>query len=192
MTSEVSAAQVSTPEALLRRESDLAPALNDRAAETEVLRRIPDETVQEILASGLYRIGVPQRFGGIDVDYGVMLEAGALLGSGCASTAWCYCLWAAHAWLVGHWPLEAQQEVFGNGPDILLSSSLNPGISTFEQTTAGFRLSGRWEFSSGCDAAGWVILGSDGPDGRVWVLVPGSALRDYRHLVRLRSPRLWE
>ena len=152
----------------------MAPALKDRAAETEVLRRIPDETVQEILASGLYRIGVPQRFGGIDVDYGVMLEAGALLGSGCASTAWCYCLWAAHAWLVGHWPLEAQQEVFGNGPDILLSSSLNPGISTFEQTTGGFRLSGRWEFSSGCDAAGWVILGSDGPDGRVWVLVPGS------------------
>ena len=102
--------QVLTPEELLRRASDMVPVLKDRAAHTEELRRIPDETVQDILSSGLCRIGVPHRFGGLDVDYGLMLEVGAELGRGCGSTAWCYSLWAAHAWLVGHWPLEAQEE----------------------------------------------------------------------------------
>ena len=157
----------------------MVPSLKDRAAHTEELRRIPDETVQEILSSGLVRIGVPQRFGGLDVDYGLILEVGALLGSACASTAWCYSLWSAHAWLVGHWPLETQQEVFGTDPDVLCSSSLNPGRSMLEKTTGGFRLSGRWEFSSGCDAAAWVMLGGDNPDGRVWMLVPRS---DYKIL----------
>lgn len=174
MTNEADIAQVLTPEELLRRASGMVPILKDRAARTEELRRIPDETVQDILLSGLYRIGVPQRFGGLDVDYGLMLEAGALLGSGCASTAWCYSLWSAHAWLVGYWPLEAQQEVFGNGPDVLCSSSLNPGRSTLEKTAGGFQLSGRWEFSSGCNAAAWIMLGADGPDGLVWILVPRS------------------
>ena len=166
--------QVLTPEELLRRASDLVPVLKDRAAHTEELRHIPAETVQDLLASGLGRIGVPIRFGGLDVDYGLMLDVGAELGRGCGSTSWCYSLWAAHAWLVGFWPMEAQQEVFGDGPDVLCSSSLSPSGSTLKAVSGGFRFSGRWEFSSGCDAATWIMLGGDGPDGRVLVLLPRS------------------
>ena len=166
--------QVLVPEELLNRAAGMVAVLRDRAAATEELRRIPDETVRDLLSSGLLRIGVPRRFGGLDIDYGSMLEIGALLSSGCASTGWCYSIWSAHSWLVGYWPLEAQQEVFGENPDVLVASSLNPGRSALEAADGGFRLSGRWEFSSGCDAAGWVIVGGDVPDGRVWVLVPRS------------------
>ena len=100
--------QVLAPEQLLRKASDMVPVLKDRAAATEVLRRIPDESVQDLLASRLHLIGVPERFGGLNVDYGLMLEVGAVLGSGCGSTSWCYSIWAAHSWLVGFWSLEAQ------------------------------------------------------------------------------------
>ena len=161
-----------TSEELLRRASDMVPVLKERAARTEELRRIPNESVEDILASELYRIGVPKRFGGVDVPYGLILEAGAELGRGCGSTAWCYCLWSAHAWLVGHWPLKAQEEVFGDGPDVLCSSSLSPGSGEMKAIPGGFRLSGRWEFSSGCDAAGWLMLGAEGSDGRNWMLLP--------------------
>ena len=164
--------QAPTPEELLRKASDMVLALKDRAAHTEELRHIPSETVQDIVASGLCRIGVPIRFGGLDVDYGLMLEVGAELARGCGSTAWCYSLWAAHAWLLGHWPLEAQEEVFGDGPDVLCSSSLSPSGSTLEPVSGGFRFSGRWEFSSGCDTATWIMLGGNGPDGPVSVLLP--------------------
>ena len=80
-------------------------------------------------------------------------------------------LWAAHAWLVGYWQLEAQEEVFGENPDSLCSSSLNAGRSTCLPVDGGYRLSGRWEFSSGCDSASWVMLGADIGE-RSWVLVP--------------------
>lgn len=161
-----------TAEELLQRAADMVPMLKARAAQTEELRRIPTESVQEILSSGLYRIGVPKRFGGLDVRYGLIFEAGEELGRGCGSTAWCYSLWSAHAWLVGHWPLKAQEEVFGDGPNVLCSSSLSPGNASMKATAGGYRLSGRWEFSSGCDAAGWLMLGADSPDGRIWMLVP--------------------
>ena len=161
-----------TANELLARASALLPALKERAPRTEELRRVPEETVKDLLDSGLYRIGVPMRFGGLDVDYGLALDVAAELGRGCPSTAWCYCLWAAHACLVGHWPLEAQEEVFGAGPNPLCSSSLNVGKSTTVRVDGGYRVSGRWEFSSGCDSASWLMLGVSGIGERNWVLVP--------------------
>ena len=150
----------------------MVPALKQRSAGTEQLRRLPEESISDLLASELYRIGVPRRFGGIDLSYSLVLDVAAELGRGCPSTAWCYGLWAAHAWLVGYWALPAQEEVFGDHPDALCSSSLNFGKSTCDQVEGGYRLSGRWEFSSGCDSASWVILGAPGIGERSWVLVP--------------------
>ncbi len=157
---------------LMARASALTPVFAERAARTEELRRVPPENVEDLLSSGLYLLGVPKRFGGLDEDYWLILEAAAELGRGCPSTAWCYCLWAAHAWLVGYWSLEAQEEVFGPGPDALCSSSLNTGKSVCTTVEGGYRLSGRWEFSSGCDSASWLILGVPGIGERSWALVP--------------------
>ena len=167
---------------LLNRAADLVPVIKERADRTEELRRIPDETVGDLLATGLHRIGVPKKFGGLDASYALALDVAAELGRGCPSTSWCYGLWAAHSWLVGYWPLQAQHEVFGENPDTLLSSSLNVGKATCEPVEGGYRLSGRWEFSSGCDHAGWVMLGTpplipphDGGEGRgrrAWALIP--------------------
>ena len=163
--------KVSVP-GLLERASSLLPVLKDRAAHTEQLRRIPENSVEELLASQLIRIGVPKRFGGLNTSYGLAIEIAAELGRACPSTSWCYGLWAAHAWLVGFWPLPAQEEVYGDGPDAICSSSLSPGKSTCEPVTGGYKLSGRWEFSSGCDSAGWVMLGAPNISDRAWVLVP--------------------
>lgn len=157
---------------LLRRASGLVPVLRERAAATETLRRIPDETLAELRASGLQRIGVPRGFGGPEIDYPLMLEVGCELGRGCGASAWCYSLWSAHAWLAGHWPAAAQAEVFGGGPDVLCSSSFSPGQATAEPVAGGFRLTGHWQFSSGCDAAAWLMLGATSPDGPIWVLIP--------------------
>ena len=170
-------ANTPTAAELMARAAALLPVLKERAAYTEQLRRVPEETVQDLLASGLHRIGVPRRFGGLDVDYGLALDVGIELGRGCAATAWCYSLWAAHAWLVGYWPRPAQEEVFGAGPDALCSSSLSPGKSEIVPVAGGYRLSGRWEFSSGCDAASWLMLGVAGIGPRNWALLPQG---DYR------------
>ena len=66
-----------TADELLARASALLPALKERAPRTEELRRVPEETVKDLLDSGLYRIGVPKRFGGLDVDYGLALDVAA-------------------------------------------------------------------------------------------------------------------
>ena len=165
-------AEPAPPAELLARASALAPALRERAAEAEELRRLPDASFDALMATGLYRIAVPMRFGGLDVDYALALDVVEELARACPATGWCYGLWAAHAWLIGYWPLLAQEEVFGGDPDTLAASSLNTGKSTCVPVDGGYRLSGRWEFSSGCDFSDWVMLGVPGIGERNWALVP--------------------
>ena len=161
-----------TGEELQHRTMELVPVLKERAARTEQLRQIPPETVQDLVSSGLIRIGNPPRYGGLGVEYDAVFDVGYELGRACGSTAWCYCLWTAHNWWIGHFPELAQEEFFARGPDTLASSGLNPGGAKAEPVAGGLRVSGRWSFSSGCDAASWAILAVPSPNGPLWALIP--------------------
>ena len=162
---------------LLGRAADLVPVLAERALVTEQLRRIPEETVKDLVGGGLLRIANPTRHGGFDLDYDTVIEVGALLGRGCGSTAWCYTIWSSHNWLLGLFPERAQEEYFGPSPDVMSSSAFNP-TGKAEKTSGGYRLSGRWDFSSGCDAGSWALLAAFTPEhGPGLFLVPRG---DYR------------
>jgi 3-hydroxy-9,10-secoandrosta-1,3,5(10)-triene-9,17-dione monooxygenase len=168
-----STTDVVTKAEVLRRAAALVPILKERALQTERLRRLPEETVRDLMASGLIRLGVPDRFGGIGLDYDLAYEVAAELGRACGAAAWCYSLWTVHAWMVGHFPEQAQADFFSRGPDVLCSSSFfAPPLVRTEPCTGGMRVHGRWEFSSGCDAADWVMIGIGAPG--VVALVPRS------------------
>jgi alkylation response protein AidB-like acyl-CoA dehydrogenase len=159
-------------EKLQRRTAALLPLLRERAAHTEQLRRIPPETVQDLIASGLIRIGNPARYGGLGIEYDAAFDIDWELGRACGATAWCYALWTVHNWWIGHFPEQAQDEFFGNGPDVLAASALNPTGGQAEPVPGGLRVSGHWRFSSGCDAANWVMVGVPSTDGHRWALLP--------------------
>ena len=137
----------------------LATEFRHRAAETERLRRLPDENAAALRESGLIRVCMPREYGGYELGWDVFCEAAMELARGCASTAWCYAVYGEHAHRVGHYPAEAQDEVWGDGPDVLIASGNSPE-SVLEETDGGFRLNGRFNFSSGCDHATWHITGS--------------------------------
>ena len=163
-------------EELVRRAADLVPALRDRAAATEELRRMPQETVDDFHRTGILRAAQPTRFGGFDLDYPVVLDIAAELGRGCGSAAWCYGIWASHNWVVGMFPEEAQREYWAESADVLCATSFNPARARVTKTAGGYILGGQWDFSSGCDDSDWNLLGGIGPKGLLWFLVPQ---RDY-------------
>jgi alkylation response protein AidB-like acyl-CoA dehydrogenase len=171
VSSSVSETSV-TREELRRRTAALVPILKERVARTEQLRQIPTETVQDLVASRLIRLGNPPRYGGLDVEYDAAFDVSWELGRVCGSTAWCYSLWTVHNWWVGHFSEQAQEEFFASGPDTLASSALNPTRGKAEPVAGGFRVSGHWSFSSGCDAASWAMVAVPGPNGLMWMLLP--------------------
>jgi 3-hydroxy-9,10-secoandrosta-1,3,5(10)-triene-9,17-dione monooxygenase len=166
----------------LERAHKLVPVLATRAQATEALRMLPPETIDDLHASGLFRILQPRRVGGSELPYKAIVCATATLARGCASTAWVTANLANHHFMLALWPREAQDEIWGEDPAALVGSALMfpPGRAT--KTARGYRLSGRWKFSSGIDACKWTMLGgiasADGelPDYRVFILPTG----DYR------------
>ena len=164
---------------MLDRARSLIPTLSARARATEELRRIPDETISDLKAAGLFRALQPQRVGGAELTYDALIRITALLARGCGSTAWVYANLANHDFMLAMWPDKAQDEIWAGAADELIGSALMfpPGRAT--RVDGGYRLTGRWKFSSGIDACSWCMLGgiasADGelPDYRVF-LVPAS------------------
>jgi 3-hydroxy-9,10-secoandrosta-1,3,5(10)-triene-9,17-dione monooxygenase len=60
---------------------------------------------------------------------------------------------------------EAQRDVWGRSPDSLISSGFAPAGKAV-RVEGGYRLSGRWPFSSGCDHADWAMVRSFVPAAR--------------------------
>jgi len=147
-------------EELLARAEALVPVLRERAPRAEQLRRLPDETIADLHESGLFRMLQPTRVGGSELPYRALFELTAIIGQGCGSTAWVLANLAAHHWLLGMWHPEAQEEIWGQSPDSLISSALIFPRGRARRVEGGYRLSGRWPFSSGVDPSTWNMFGA--------------------------------
>ena len=161
---------------LLARTRAMLPAIKARAYRAEQSGQIPDSTIQEIRDAQLLRVGVPTRYRGPhfgDVDYDSAFQLTFEIARGCASTAWVYALYAAHNWMVSMtFPEETLDEYFAD-PDVLCASSFSdPTAGKLTPVSGGYRLTGSYSFSSGCDAASWNYFGATAPDGAKKVLVP--------------------
>src|SRR5438874_5374098 len=145
--------------ALLQRARALMPRLAERAPAATAARRLPAETIGEFHAAGILRILQPRRFGGTEGRFSLFSRIVEELTWGCASSAWVYAVLAEHQWIIAQYPEAAQEDVWGADPLAVASSSLAPRAAA-KPVPGGWRLSGRYSFSSGCDFAQWAILGA--------------------------------
>ena len=122
---------------------ELVPKLRERAVRTERLRRLPEETVRGLHATGALRAAQPAIFGGLGLNFDSVFDVAAELGRGCGSTAWCYSIWASHNWIAGMFPREAQEEYWSKSYDTLSSTSFNPSRGQVVPANGGYRVSGR-------------------------------------------------
>ncbi|MGZ6211287.1 MAG: acyl-CoA dehydrogenase family protein, partial [Candidatus Binataceae bacterium] len=159
----------------LERVRELIPAFRERTALTERTRRLPDESWADFQRAGLLRALQPARWGGFELHPSAFYRAVMEVGAACPSTGWVLGVLGVHSWQLAAFPERAQQEVWGADSTIQASSSYAP-TGKIERVEGGFRVSGRWSFSSGCDFCHWVILGGstrnpDGtPDARSYLL----------------------
>lgn len=150
-----------TPSAqeIIDRAIALIPTLRERAAEVEKNRMVSKETIQDFQDAGFFKILQPKRWGGYEMSPNVLNKVLMELGRGCPSSAWNVMVLGVHPFEVGLLDPKVGDEVWGEDPTALISSSYAP----FGKVTAvegGYELNGEWLTSSGCDhAAGGAFLG---------------------------------
>ncbi len=148
-----------TTEALLDRIRALQPVLRERAADTEKRRMLPAETIRDLFEAELFRHFQPRRFGGHGVPWGIQYDIGRLLAHACPSTAWIATVVAANNAYACRFDPRVQDEIYGNGPDVLVTNaSVQKGVTIISED-GGYRVNGAWGFASGIDHADWVMVG---------------------------------
>ena len=143
---------------LWRKAEALLPKLKERAPKCEQLRRLPDETLRDFHDAQLFRIHQPKRVGGAELEFAAVVTYGALFARACASTAWNWVNFAAHHMMLGMFPPQAQDEIWGKSRDALIASSFVFPAGKARKVQDGYLLSGRWPFSSGVDPSEWNML----------------------------------
>src|SRR4030088_720997 len=156
--------------AMILRAQTLVPQLRERAPRTEELRHLPPETERDLHEAGLFRILQPKRVGGSEFDYVALVDVADVIGRADASVAWNLVNLASHHWMLGMFDPYAQDLIWDKDPDALIASSFVFPAGRAKKVDGGYRLRGRWPFSSGVDSSEWnmlagVVASDDEADG---------------------------
>jgi len=170
---------------LIERATAYVPTLRARAAATEERRSVLPEVMADLHRLGLIKHFQPVRLGGIAAPWGIQFDIGRILAHGCPSTAWIATVVAANNCYACRFPLRTQEEIYGAGPDVLVTNASVSRNVVVKTEAGGYRVSGAWKFASGIDHSSWVLIvgaieapsSANSPAARLFMLVPR---RDYR------------
>jgi 3-hydroxy-9,10-secoandrosta-1,3,5(10)-triene-9,17-dione monooxygenase len=123
--------------------------LVEEQAATEERTFYSAELHDEFDAAGFYRMLIPRRYGGLEVDLPTFYRVIVEISRGCPSTGWMLALSSAHALqAASYFGEEAQDDFFGGGP-FIASASFSFEDAVAEPVEGGYRVSGTWHFCSG-------------------------------------------
>jgi 3-hydroxy-9,10-secoandrosta-1,3,5(10)-triene-9,17-dione monooxygenase len=153
----------------------VASQLAANVAADDGMRRLGDPTWKLLLDGGFLRALQPARFGGGEVSLVEFVDAAVELSRASPSAGWVAGVIGVHPWQLALFSDKAQQEMWGTDPATMHSSSYNP-TGKAEKVAGGYKLSGRWSFSSGCDHCRGVMLGAICGSREI----AGNQVRDFR------------
>lgn len=165
---------------VVQRVSKLVPELREQAGESEVNRRLSDETIEALAQTGVYKLRTPARYGGFEASARTLVDVGSELGRGDGSVAWTTSVYWIPTWMAGQFPDAVQDEVFAT-PDVRICGTLSPS-GMARAVDGGVVLNGKWGFITGAHHSHWqeIIAIQPLPDGTpmpIMALVPMSDLK---------------
>ena len=147
-----------TADDLLEKVRALAPEIRARAPETEALRRMPADLVGKLKAAGVFRMYAPRSHGGLELDFPEGLRVIAAVARADGSAGWTVMIGSASALILSRMPRETFDRIFGaHGADMIQAGLAGAPRGRAERVEGGYRVSGEWPFSSGCEHADFII-----------------------------------
>ena len=138
----------------LARARALAAAIVAASDETERARRIPEPLLARLHAARLFRMLLPRSFGGEETHPGQYLAAVEEIARQDASVAWNVFVANSSALIAAYLEPGAARSIFADAASIVAWGP--PNASRAIAVDGGYRVSGTWEFASGCRHASWM------------------------------------
>ncbi|WP_061240777.1 acyl-CoA dehydrogenase family protein [Ectopseudomonas composti] len=128
-----------------------------RREEFDKQRYISHDVIARFKELGVYRALVPTRFGGEQRSPMEFCEMVEDVSAADGSAGWVASFGMNPVYLAAL-PLETLDKVYANGPDVVFAAGIFPPQPA-ETIDGGFKVSGRWKFSSGCMGADLIGVG---------------------------------
>lgn len=162
---------------MLAKAHELAPVLAERAQKTEKNRAPLDETVDDLIESGLLSLLTPKAYGGAELGIDVASDVVRILSAADASTGWNAAFYIGAPWRANIFSEQAQRELLADKPYALMCGTAAP-LGTVEKVDGGYQISGQTAWNSGASHAEWFtfngIVVTEGRPEPTWFLVPRS------------------
>lgn len=161
---------------LVEAAAKLVPLLRSRALWIDEHRRLPDDVVEALNASGLLKMYAPSQYAGYESNARTAVDVHAELARGNSSTSFVVSVYALLNWMAGLWPDDVLDEVFAT-PDVKVCGTTAPsGVAT--KVDGGYHFTGRWSFTSGFLHSDWKITAAMLDDGSEMVvaIIPSREL----------------
>lgn len=129
----------------------------ERADEIEEGRRLPKDLSDRFAAAGLYRLCVPEVYGGLERPPMVTAETIETVARADGSAGWCVFIGATSGSVLAALAPDAAREIFAT-PETLICGVFAPK-GRAEHVDGGFNVNGRWAWGSGTQNADWVLGG---------------------------------
>jgi alkylation response protein AidB-like acyl-CoA dehydrogenase len=147
----------SRPETLLASLDALGERIRAEAPRIDRERHVPEELVEELRRTGLFRMVVPHRWGGWELPAPAVVQVGACLARYDASTAWVGMIGSTTHVLAAYLPEEGAAEIYAGGPDFLMGGLVPPPNGAARTVEGGYRVSGRFPFGSASRHCDWFV-----------------------------------
>jgi indole-3-acetate monooxygenase len=142
---------------LVRAAAALRPVLRRYRDEIEREQRLPRDLVDQLRAAGFYRMVIPRALGGLEADPLTYLRVVELLAEGAGSVGWNIANNGVGQLVTLGLPDEGVDEIYGAGADTVIAGTAVPGGGEAMPVDGGYRVSGRWQFGSGCQESAWML-----------------------------------
>jgi alkylation response protein AidB-like acyl-CoA dehydrogenase len=147
------------------RARELGAEIEAAADEIERTRRIPSPLLERLHDSRLFRMLLPRSADGDETEPALYMAAVEEVARHDASTAWNVFVSNSSALIAAYLEPAVVSAIFAD-PRSLISWG-PPGASRAQAVDGGYRLTGKWDFASGCRQARWMgahchVLEADG------------------------------
>jgi len=136
------------------RARELGAEIAAAADEIERTRRIPEALLERLHDSRLFRMLLPRSAGGDEIEPAVYVTAIEELARHDASIAWNAFVANSSALIAAYLEPMANRAIFADPRSIVAWGP--PNASRARAVEGGYRLTGKWNFASGCRHARWL------------------------------------
>ena len=138
--------------------ANVAKQAAGQADEIEASQRLPATLLQAMIDADLFQMYVRESVGGPAHDPLTAFLAVETLSRVDASVGWLSMVSATTGWITGYLTDEVLRSMVGSPCDLRIAGSSKP-LGVAVAAPGGYRINGRWDFSSGITHANWVMAG---------------------------------